>query len=85
MKVIRESPRLKQKRMELKDQKRELLNMEFDTRRQRQSDMVQFINKFMQERTINDMKPRGSHSQGILGGGPSKVSFVKTVYKQVPI
>jgi hypothetical protein len=69
--------------MELKDQKKELLNMEFDTRRQRQSDMVEFINRFMQERTIKDV--RASQSLGTIIAGPKKTAFVKTVYKPVPL
>jgi hypothetical protein len=46
--------------MELKDQKRELLKMEFDTRKQRKSDMVEFINRFMHERTIQEVNPRAT-------------------------
>jgi hypothetical protein len=86
MKIIKESPRLKQRRMDLKDQKRELLRMEFDTRRQRQSEMVQFINKFMHDRTIQDSNSRLPEFSGLIGevcGGPKKAAFVKTVYKPV--
>jgi len=48
--------------------------------------MVEFINKFMQERTIQEKNPRGSMSSGKIGeisGGPKKAAFVKTVYKPV--
>lgn len=49
MNVIRESPKNRQRRLELKEKQRELLNMDFDHKRK--TDMVQFINSFMVDST----------------------------------
>ena len=62
--------------MDLKSQKRELMNMEFDAKHQRQSEMVEFINKFMYERAGSTVE---------IEEAKAKPKFVKTVYKPVPL
>lgn len=54
MNVIRESPRMRKRRQDLQTKQRELVNMNFDTKRK--SEMLSFINSFMLDKKIIDQE-----------------------------
>ena len=74
MNVIRESPRLREQRQQLKDKREVLMRMEFDTTRdagRQRSQMVSFINQFMNERSNKSRSIKGAKR------------IVQSLYKQI--